>query len=140
VIPKQIWLLILTHKTRSLPFTEQYAFPTIIIDFIFQITFFVALIVIDERRIQANRRDCCFCCTAANKSEASTLDLSGEPEKHFADRLMARYADFLLRPVVKWVVIVVFAAMLGIFSWRTSELKQVRLIVEVLVEFKVTNH
>ena len=36
------------------------AAPTIVIDFIYQITFFVALVVIDERRIQANRRDVCF--------------------------------------------------------------------------------
>lgn len=37
------------------------AAPTIFIDFIFQITFFVAVLVIDESRIQANRRDCCVC-------------------------------------------------------------------------------
>jgi Niemann-Pick C1 protein len=101
-----------------------YAFPTIMIDFLFQITFFVALIVIDQRRVEDNRRDCCFCCTAKDVSDAPTLDLSGKSEKHFADRLMIRYADFLLKPVVKWTVIVLFAGMLGFFSWRTSQLTQ----------------
>ncbi|CAB9516753.1 Pick C1-like protein 1 [Seminavis robusta] len=37
-----------------------YAFPTIIIDFIYQVTFFISLIVLDERRIQANKKDICF--------------------------------------------------------------------------------
>ena len=32
-----------------------YAFPTVLIDFFYQITFFVALIVLDERRIMARR-------------------------------------------------------------------------------------
>jgi predicted RND superfamily exporter protein len=101
-----------------------YAFPTIMIDFLFQITFFVALIVIDQRRVEANRRDCCFCCTAKDVSDASALDLSGKSEKHFADRLMISYANFLLKPVVKWTVIALFAGMLGFFSWRTSMLTQ----------------
>ncbi|CAB9509581.1 Pick C1-like protein 1 [Seminavis robusta] len=101
-----------------------YAFPTIIIDFLFQITFFIAIIVIDQRRIEQNRRDCCFCCAAPEVSDASTRDLSGKPEQHFADRLMVGYAKFLLKPAVKWVVIAFFAGMLAFFSWRTSELRQ----------------
>jgi len=36
------------------------AFPTIVIDFIYQITFFISLVVLDERRIAANRRDICI--------------------------------------------------------------------------------
>ena len=96
------------------------AFPTIIIDFIFQITFFVALIVIDQRRIDENRRDCCFCCTSKTAPDQD----SEKNQTHFADRLMARYADFLLKPVVKWIVIAAFAAMLGFFSWRTSKMTQ----------------
>ena len=101
-----------------------YAFPTIIIDFMFQITFFVALIVIDQKRLEDNRRDCCFCCKAKEVSEASTLDLQGKTEKHFADRLMIKYGNFLLKTPVKWFVLFFFAAMLCFFSWRTSELRQ----------------
>mmetsp|Transcript_11132 Transcript_11132/g.17036 ORF Transcript_11132/g.17036 Transcript_11132/m.17036 type:complete len:181 (-) Transcript_11132:809-1351(-) len=33
-----------------------YAFPTILIDFFYQVTVFVAMITLDERRIQQNRR------------------------------------------------------------------------------------
>jgi Niemann-Pick C1 protein len=97
-----------------------YAFPTIIIDFIFQVTFFVALIVIDQRRVDENRRDCCFCCT----SKTSPEETSNKSQVHFADRLMARYADFLLKPAVKWTVIVLFTGLSGFFAWRTSKLTQ----------------
>ena len=117
----------LVSSVPAVQYLVMYAFPTIIIDFIFQITFFVALIVIDQRRIEDNRRDCCFCCTAQEVSEASTLDLSGKSEKHFADVLMAKYANWLLKPAIKWLVIAFFAGMLAFFSWRTSKLIQVSL-------------
>lgn len=56
-----------------------YAFPTILIDFFYQITFFVALLVLDERRIQQNRRDCCVCITAAkNDDETSEAERTEE--------------------------------------------------------------
>ena len=42
------------------PVLLSIAAPTIVIDFIYQITFFIALVVLDERRIQAKRRDICF--------------------------------------------------------------------------------
>lgn len=101
-----------------------YAFPTILIIFLMMMTFFVAVIVIDQRRIEDNRRDCCFCCKAPEVSDASVRDMTGTPEQHFADRLMGKYADFLLKPAVKWVVIAFFAGMLAFFSWRTSLLTQ----------------
>ena len=43
-----------------------YAMVTIIIDFFYQISFFMALLVLDAKRIQDNRRDCCVCLTAQN--------------------------------------------------------------------------
>lgn len=129
--------ILLTTLTSSLAFAlgavssipavqylVMYAWPTILVDFFFQITFFVAIIVIDQKRIEDNRRDCCFCCAAKEVSPASTQDLAGNSEAHFADRLMAKYADFLLKPAVKIVVIGVFMAMLGFFSWRASKLTQ----------------
>jgi Niemann-Pick C1 protein len=36
-----------------------YAFPTVMCVYIYQLTFFVAFIVLDERRIQQRRRNCC---------------------------------------------------------------------------------
>jgi hypothetical protein len=46
-----------------------YAFPTVIIIFFYQTGFFVALTVIDERRLQANRYDILVCYTASNANE-----------------------------------------------------------------------
>ena len=40
-----------------------YALPTILIDFLLQTTCFISLLVLDEQRIQANKKDCCFCVT-----------------------------------------------------------------------------
>lgn len=50
-----------------------YAWPTVMIDGFFQVSFFVSLIVLDERRIQANRMDCCPCIlfSATNSAIAS---------------------------------------------------------------------
>jgi hypothetical protein len=39
------------------------------IDFLYQITFFIALLVLDDRRIQANRIDYCTCFTVKNDPE-----------------------------------------------------------------------
>ncbi|CAB9500221.1 Pick C1-like protein 1 [Seminavis robusta] len=45
---------------RAVRWLGWYATITIFIDFLYQITFYVALLVLDEKRIQANRRDVCF--------------------------------------------------------------------------------
>ena len=37
-----------------------YAFAAIAADYFFQITYFVALLVLDERRVQAHQQNCCF--------------------------------------------------------------------------------
>ena len=58
-----------------------YAFPTILIDFIYQVTFFVALIAIDERRVRENRRDCCFWCTVATLDEETSPQIEAPPVK-----------------------------------------------------------
>ena len=101
---------------------------------IYQITFFITLIVLDEKRIRDNRRDCCFCCRGPeDMSTELRHELSGHPDEHFADRVMARYGNWLLRPHIKWMVIVFFSGMLAFFSWRTSELDQVSSILPLLV-------
>ncbi|CAB9500204.1 Pick C1-like protein 1 [Seminavis robusta] len=51
-----------------------YAAPTIFIDYVYQITFFVAILVLDEERIKANRRDCCICFTVSSPSSAKPSD------------------------------------------------------------------
>ena len=52
-----------------------YAFTTIGIDFVYQITFFVALTVLDEERIQNRRKDVLICYKVND----------GEEDEHAAD-------------------------------------------------------
>ena len=46
-----------------------YGFPGILLDFVFQITFFIACIVLDERRIQNSRMDCLVCVPRKGAAE-----------------------------------------------------------------------
>ena len=103
-----------------------YAFPAISIVFLYSVTMFIAIIVIDERRVDANRRDF-LCCIPAKNEATSDNGAAGGMEGHHhshVDRFMSAYADFLLQPVVKVVVLVVFAAMFAVFAWSTTLLKQ----------------
>ena len=96
-----------------------YAFTSILIDFLFQVTFFIALLVLDERRIQSNRLDCCFCCTAPTNDEAISNDgrSTGHDQKiHFSSRVMASYGKWLLKRPVSIAVIVIFLGMFGVFA------------------------
>lgn len=63
-----------------------YAFPAIIIDFVYQITFFMAFLVLDEQRIQSNRMDCCFCVTVENGEDCDTNDEDGSLSPDDQDR------------------------------------------------------
>ena len=115
-----------------------YAFPTILIDFIYQITFFVAILMIDERRVQANRKDICFCCSADSTTKVEEdhadddIDVIQEeqyesepqPKKLLADRVMTWYARQLMRPFVKVFVLVVFTCFFAFCVYRTTMLKQ----------------
>ncbi len=102
---------------------------TIVIDFLYQITFFVALIVIDERRIKNNRRDCCVCITANNdnisEQEPNNGDVNNgdvndddsdqqqEQTETLSYRAMTWYAKQLLRP---WVQALVILGLCGLSS------------------------
>lgn len=111
-----------------------YAFLAIPIIFLYSLTMFVAIIVIDERRVDENYRDFLCCITAKSKAIEANNDttwddtpISGVNEGQFdsrVDRFMVVYANFLLQPVVKVVILVVFAAIFGVCTWSTTQLKQ----------------
>ena len=105
-----------------------YAFPAVIFDFLYQITFFVAILVIDERRVQANRRDCCFCITAGQKVgqdlPTRQQNTQSQPENHRYERFMTWFANQILRPWVKVIVIVAFTALTVACAISTTKLKE----------------
>ena len=72
-----------------------YAFPAILFDLLYQVTFFIAILVLDERRIQANRMDWCTCVRVEEASnngssenkmdqnrqrEPETIELADDPQ------------------------------------------------------------
>merc|ERR1712232_359347 len=63
-----------------------YAAPTIFIDFIYQTTFFVALIVLDEQRVEAKKRDCFTCLKAPERADAEEDDQASKGS--IVDRFM----------------------------------------------------
>lgn len=113
-----------TSTIPSIRWLCMYAAPTIAIDFLFQITFFISVMVIDDRRIMANRRDCCICFPVKPKElEDEQIVYSSEPpKKHIAERMMIWYSDKLLRPWTKAFVIAVFSAIFGVCIYSATQI------------------
>ena len=118
-----------------------------LIDFLYQITFFVALVVLDERRIQENRKDCFMTVAVTapkriNKRESPVEEEKEEERDDLAidepapgpsdgdnhqikvSRYVKAYADFLLRPRVKVAVIAIFLVYLAVAMYFGTMLKQ----------------
>jgi Niemann-Pick C1 protein len=100
----------------------QYTAPTIAIDFVFQITFFVALIVLDERRVAQKKRDCFTCFAAPGRDDEDEEE--PEPQGNIVDRFMVWFSNFLMIPVVKVVVLVTFFGIFGGMAYSASLLEQ----------------
>ena len=86
-----------------------------------------ALIVLDERRIQANRSDCCLCVKVAKNGDWES-DAEPQTQRHkqktLQERFMKWYARQLLRPWTKALVIVGFLAYAALCAYSTSLLTQ----------------
>lgn len=137
-----------------------YSFTCMILVFLYTITFFVALIVLDERRIQANRRDCCFCMSVVEDTDENSLQITIKDSIESAEegrarpvvqkkeskirvegetndndpviRFMSMYADFLMKPVVKVLVLLAAAAFFCFCAYSTSLFRQEFNVTEML--------
>jgi len=114
-----------------------YAFPCIGIDFLYQITFFVAMVTLDERRIEEGRMDFCSCITVrpTDPDEGNGADdiqdstrtndtASSGQETHAAERLMSWWADQLLKPWVQTVSLIAFGFITGASILCATHLEQ----------------
>jgi Niemann-Pick C1 protein len=103
-----------------------YAFPTVLIDYLYQLTFFIAVLSLDERRVKAKRKDWCCCHSAPVDNEESNSETPASPEvqPHIADKVMACYGNFLMRKWVKVLVVIGFAGLLGGCIYSASLLEQ----------------
>lgn len=96
-----------------------YAFPNVMVIYIYQLTFFVACIALDERRILENRRDCCICLSASAKDNLDNQGSAGDQQNHeeseapenTSDRIMRIYSKNLMRPGIKAIVLAGFIAL-----------------------------
>jgi len=111
-----------------------YAAPTIAIDFILQITLFVAIIQIDGQRVKDRRKDCLFCLSAISDEGdgESQDDNKNVNTRNIFDRFMIWFSHVLLQPMVKVAVILSFLGMLGGFTYSAFKLEQRFEIAEVL--------
>ena len=108
-----------------------YAAPTMLLILLWQLSFFVACIVLDEHRVQLNNSDCFRCIRAespviANETAPNTNTVSS------IDKFMESYARVLLKPVVKVIVIVGFIALAVLCTLSTLNLKQAFTFTDVL--------
>ena len=75
------------------------------------ITYFVAIMTYDVKRIKSGRRDCLpFCQAPQPKDGAPAWD---EPSPQLSNRAMGTWGRFLTYPVTKVVVIVLSLGLLG---------------------------
>lgn len=90
-----------------------YAGMSLLINFVLQMSLFVALFSLDVRREEANRIDV-MCCIKKSKK------LDSEQEVRFLPRVFEEnYAPFLMRPCVRALVVVVF------FFWVCASIAMV---------------
>ncbi|CAB9508257.1 Pick C1-like protein 1 [Seminavis robusta] len=131
-----------------------YAFPAVGIDFFYQITFFVALIVLDEKRIQANRMDYCTCFTVPQDDDDDddhkknnnqqdennggelveeaqqqhedepTTTTTAPQQTHIADRLMGWWSNQLLKPAVQTIAMLAFLGLSAASIYFATKLDQ----------------
>jgi len=102
-----------------------YAAPTVMIDFIYQLSFFVAVLAFDDRRMNANRIDCCICFKAKVEDETlAEAEETNERAPAFTTKMMLWYSDILLKPATKVLVFIVFAVLLVLGAMSASQQKQ----------------
>jgi len=109
-----------TTKIPAVRWFCYYAALCVMIDFVFQISFFISFLVYDQRRIDAKRCDILCCLKLTNQEQSPELYLTQVPEERLSmtGRLMAGYLNILLQPVTKVMVLIIFAAIfiLGLLS------------------------
>lgn len=91
--------------------------------FVLQSTFFASLLVLDQRRMDAGRVDCCPCIVAAPKHLVAkeTGGLNGV--EGWTRRLIGqRFAPLLMQPVAKAVVLLVFSVVTLVAALRLGKL------------------
>lgn len=106
----------------SITYFCTYAALTISCAFLMIVTVFVALLSLDVRRIKANRRNCLpFCLAPQPKEGQPPWD---EPRTQVSNKLMERWARFLMRPLTKAAVLILSLGVLAAGIYATINVDQ----------------
>ncbi|XP_065167705.1 NPC intracellular cholesterol transporter 1 homolog 1b-like [Atheta coriaria] len=94
----------------DMPAVHTFAFfatIALLFDFLLQITAFIALLAIDERRYKENRWDFCF-CVKQERSDGLTFS-----EGWFFKAWKKYYTPFIMSKPMRYIIVVIFAAWFG---------------------------
>jgi Niemann-Pick C1 protein len=116
------FLLGATSPLPAVSFFCIYAAFGIVLIYVFYVSWYPAMLVLDERRRAAGRADvlCCFTCAGPVPNGDAELGAGGsplDPEDTYSRRLMRGYASVLIRPTSKALVVLVFVAMTGVLLY-----------------------
>jgi predicted RND superfamily exporter protein len=112
-------------STSALPALSSfcaYAAIGIFCDFALQVTFFVAVMVLDARRRAKNRLDCCPCVTTTPEKGAYPDAEKPMPFKNLVDKYLGPALTGNVK--VQFAVIAIFAAFFGLSIFGATELEQ----------------
>ena len=99
------------------------------------------MLVLDERRLQGNRRGCWVCFVDNREQEDDEPEESEESDQNnlrpttelpLAERCMHWYSTKLMQKWVKVAVVIAFSILLGGLAYSASQLKVAFKVVDVL--------
>ncbi|KAF9534386.1 patched family-domain-containing protein [Crepidotus variabilis] len=101
-----------------------YAAGSVLLNAILQITVFVSALLLDLKRYEASRVDCFPCVRLPSRISLHDAPASGSSLGRLGRFIRRYYAPFLLQPMVKAVVLLVFA---GVFVVSVISMQHMRL-------------
>ena len=122
-------------KIPAMKWLSFYAFPSVLFVTAFQLTFFVAICVLDAKRIKSNRRDGCFCFKVHDCTSGAFDDASGRRagfSGSIAQQRMKRYAKVLFHPFFKCLVLISFSALTVVCAISATKLENEFKVSEVV--------
>ncbi|RCK63902.1 Niemann-Pick type C-related protein 1 [Candida viswanathii] len=120
--------MFLLATSVGMPAVRNFAFygaGAVLINFLLQMTCFIGLLSLDQRRLEENRVDCVPCITVSPITLGN--DGEGTPDTHleynFSNWIAKHYAPFLLKRTTKPKVITFFVLWVGISLSLFPEIK-----------------
>ncbi|KAJ7086648.1 patched family-domain-containing protein [Mycena epipterygia] len=101
-----------------------YAAGSVLLNAILQVTVFISALLLDLRRVEANRVDCMPCIRLPTRIALLDAPAYGSGLGRIARFIRRHYAPFLLKPVVKGVVFVAFG---GVFVASVISMQHIEL-------------